>query len=212
LLQSSSTGPIQILPPFDEIAFDSEPPTKKTFESLESGNPKANGLDISSVLVLCFGLTIVPTRNKTMVIPPSPGSKRKLTPTSNVPTGPTLPRANVSCAVAAEMDGKLLQQLFKLVNVMMRKLIDLSQAVTRTEEKIDRLMEAQDDRRVEELLENVVEFPINEKDDFTLLEEILTTGNNKVKLVRKLIRSLSLFRFCSTLFGRLLFFIGPAVL
>jgi hypothetical protein len=83
----------------------------------------------------------------------------------------------------AETDGKVLQQLFKLINALMRKMIDLSQVVSRTEEKVDRLLESQDDRLVEEALEDVVGFPIHEKDGFTLLEDILKTGNNKVKLV-----------------------------
>lgn len=59
----------------------------------------------------------------------------------------------------------------------------MSEGLKRTEEKMDRLLEAQDDRRVTNLLEEIVNFPIHEKEGLALLEDILTTADNKVKLV-----------------------------
>lgn len=114
-----------------------------------------------------------------MGIPHAPELKRKLMPP---PTGPSLPRA-VVLSDAAESDGKILHQLFKLVNAMMRKLCEMSEVVNRAEEKVDRLLEAQDDRRVTDLLEEIINFPIDDKDGLALLEDILTTSDNKVKLV-----------------------------
>ena len=113
-------------------------------------------------------------------------------PPVRVSNGPSLPTATVPSAVVTETDGKVPQQLLKLINAVMRKLIDLSQAVSRTEEKVDRLLESQDARLVEEALEDVVDFPIHEKDGLTLLEDILKTGNNKVKLVSKFLLMLEL--------------------
>ena len=55
-------------------------------------------------------------------------------------------------------------------------MIDLSKAVSRTEEKVDRLLESQDDRLVEEALADVVDFPI--QDGLTLLEENLKTNSS----------------------------------
>ena len=52
----------------------------------------------------------------------------------------------------------------------------LFQAVSRTEEKVDRLLESQDDRLVEEALADVVDFPI--QDGLTLLEENLKTKSS----------------------------------
>ena len=148
------------------------------------------------LFVLWFCFTIGSNRSlqlqRSLVGHPSPGTKRKVVPPVRVSNGPSLPTVTVPSAVVTETDGKVPQQLLKLINAVMRKLIDLSQAVSRTEEKVDRLLESQDARLVEEALEDVVDFPIHEKDGLTLLEDILKTGNNKVKLVSKFLLMLEL--------------------
>ena len=64
--------------------------------------------------------------------------------------------------------------------------MELKQGVVRLEEKVDRLLEAQGDRQIEELLEEIVHFPIEDADGFSLLEELLMTDTNYAKLVRPL--------------------------
>lgn len=66
---------------------------------------------------------------------------------------------------------------------MMRDLVEWSEVVNRAEEKIYRVLEAHDDRCITDLLEEIINFPIHEKNGLALLEDILTTADNKVKLV-----------------------------
>ena len=113
-----------------------------------------------------------PSVSSHQMVAASPGSKRRLFVDNN--TGSLTKKPMTTQEPSMEKN---------VSRVMLKKSFEIMETVVRVEQKLDRLLAVQNNQHIEDLFEEIMKLPVNDRESWLMLEDLLVEKRSGIKLV-----------------------------